>query len=269
MSRPFPVIHRIRKAKDAEEGALLLEGYASTFHERDRHGDTIDPKAFDDSIEQYMKNPILLAYHDHKKPIGQVLEAHLDQRGLYVVAQVNRSPDPHLEGIRKQIELGTLRSFSIGGYFHRRQLAPHRHLIEKIDLVEISVVSVPANPHAAFQVQKGARNAWGTDADSALEYGTPISFKSLRISEAGNVRRQLSSFSASETLRMRVFVTGANTGRFLHYLFGIKEQNRASFAFELEGEMGELNQRLRVIEHYAKRTGVSVKVDSPCAFRRG
>jgi len=62
---------------------LQFEGYAST-SDIDRTNDVVLPEAFNDSIKTYMENPVILLQHDHEYPIGSVVEATIDSKGLFI-----------------------------------------------------------------------------------------------------------------------------------------------------------------------------------------
>jgi len=242
---PFEIMVPFFEVKSAEDDKLIVEGYAATFYNRDRQGDIIDPHAFDESIQAYMQNPVLLAFHDKKRPIGLVKEAHIDEKGLYIVAEIPDTPDPHLAGIRKQIKDGVLRNFSIGGYFYRQKSA-NSYRLYKVDLTEISVVSVPANPLASFTVQKALELPLETKEIPAFEVSEPVAF---HLQDEHN------------TFKVQVEVEGERTSDFVSYLTGVKTSGYKSFAFEIETKsIDELNQRLQQLEHIANRTNVTCYV---------
>lgn len=144
------------KAKQA--GDLILRGYASTWVE-DRDGEFVDPSAFDKSLPAYMsKNPIILWQHDQKFPFGQMKEAFVDQNGLNVVAVIHK-PDakepPELHMGYNKVKAGIVRTFSIGGFFER-EFVMGRAVIKTVELMEVSVVSIPSNPDSIFEAASKA-----------------------------------------------------------------------------------------------------------------
>ena len=42
-----------------------------------------------DAMNNYLKNPIILAFHNHSKPIGQMVEYSVDSKGLKIVAEIS------------------------------------------------------------------------------------------------------------------------------------------------------------------------------------
>lgn len=143
-------------AKDGDgkpTGAIELRGYASTWV-KDRDEEWIDPAAFDRSLAAYLqKNPIILWQHDMEKPIGVMKEAFIDEFGLNVVAEVpkpsDKSPDWKWHAY-ESITRGIVKTFSIGGIF-TRDFVMGREVIKEIELLEVSVVSIPSNPESIFE----------------------------------------------------------------------------------------------------------------------
>ena len=132
--------------------AVEIEWYAST-KDKDRVGDIVVPDAFKSALEWYMMNPIVLLQHKAEKPIGVVEEANIDDNWLYIKAKITENTD----WVMNQIKNGVLRAFSI---WYRvkdydtdaRELADWSYdftnIIKDLELFEISVVSIPANPFA-------------------------------------------------------------------------------------------------------------------------
>lgn len=128
-----------------EDGDLYIEGYASDF-DIDRDGEYIEPGALQKALDSYMKNPVLCYHHKMSEAMGQVVEAKLDGKGLWIKARVDE-PEPGTEAANRfrQVAKGTLRGFSIGGFF-KKAAERGRTMIREIDLVEISLTPTPVNP---------------------------------------------------------------------------------------------------------------------------
>jgi len=139
------------KVLDAEE--RIIEGYAATWDEDDE-GETFDPGC-DFALDRYMQRPVLLWHHGGSKrvglnPIGRVLEARVDQVGLWIRAQLYKAND-FADWAWEQIKQG-VRNLSVGA----RQSTVYKvaRRILKWPLVEISVEDFAANPHARFEIVK-------------------------------------------------------------------------------------------------------------------
>jgi HK97 family phage prohead protease len=136
----------VTKAADGSD-ECIIEGYANT-STKDRVGDVVLPSAFEKSLPTYLSNPILLANHDWNDPCGKVLEAKITDKGLWIKARVSDTrPD-----IKTLIREGCLRTFSIGynevdADFDESTKTKY---VKELELLEISIVTVPANTEAMF-----------------------------------------------------------------------------------------------------------------------
>ena len=139
----------------AEKGDIVTRGYGSTWIE-DRDGEYVHPKAFDDSLPGFLStNPIMLWQHNMDWPLGKFVDAVTDPYGLDMLGVVpqpkEREPDwKHLA--YNAIAKGIVRTKSIGGYFSRMfDEHENRLYIREVDLMEVSIVSIPANPASVFE----------------------------------------------------------------------------------------------------------------------
>jgi HK97 family phage prohead protease/HK97 family phage major capsid protein len=143
-------------ASNESDDSIYIEGYASTV-DRDRQGDVIPMKAWNEGLSNYLKNPIILAYHNHQMPIGKMVEHKVTDQGLWVRAQIPQE----VGDVYKLIKKGILSAFSVG--FRVRDAdydsASESFLIKELELHEISVVSVPANQNTLFSLAKAFDNA--------------------------------------------------------------------------------------------------------------
>jgi HK97 family phage prohead protease len=101
-----------------------------------------------------MENPVVLLGHDADKDIGIVVEYNLDEKGLEIVAEIRND----IDGVMERIENKTLRGFSIGwrclSCEYKEEESKMIRIVTELDLAEISVVSVPANPKTLFTLAK-------------------------------------------------------------------------------------------------------------------
>lgn len=136
--------------KAADDQSVYIEGYASTV-DIDRHGDVVPTSVWEKGMMNYLKNPIILAYHDHSNPVGRMVEHKTDSKGLWIKARISTAA--------KQFQLikdGILTAFSIGFRVLDAEYKSDAEvfLIKDLELVEISVVSVPANQNTLFDLSK-------------------------------------------------------------------------------------------------------------------
>ena len=139
------------KANERANGDLVLDGYANTWAV-DRDDERFARKAFEEAIDRYMLNPVICLDHNRRQPIGAMtVRPVLDDTGVRVRGICpkpdDRSEPWHIKAW-KDIRDGVRRTFSVGGVFHRSK--SDIGLIEAMDWVETSVVTVPANPYSVF-----------------------------------------------------------------------------------------------------------------------
>ena len=142
------------KGVKRDKKSLKIAGYANTV-DKDRSGDVISATAWAKGVENYRKNPVLLYQHDHGKPIGRVDKVTVDKKGIYVEAAVSEAAEK-LHGVQTLISDGALKSFSVGfrvkdGKYNSND---DTMLITDVELLEISVVSVPCNQESLFSIRK-------------------------------------------------------------------------------------------------------------------
>lgn len=142
---------------DEAVDSIYIEGYASTA-DVDRHGDVVTIGAWQKALENYLKNPIILAYHDHDDPCGRMVEHRIDDGGLWIRARISAASE-----VFSLVKDGVLTAFSIGFRIKKAEYKPDVDifLISELELYEISVVSVPANQNTVFSLAK----SFDTDLD--------------------------------------------------------------------------------------------------------
>ncbi|AOF99721.1 MULTISPECIES: HK97 family phage prohead protease [Blastomonas] len=120
---------------------LRFAGYAALFDRIDRGGDIVRRGAFAGSLGT--GELPLLWQHRPDQRIGSIRHASEDRRGLRVIAALD--PDAHdaLAGLRS----GSVTGLSFGYRVRRAQGRAPRELIE-LDLVEVSLVTLPMMPGA-------------------------------------------------------------------------------------------------------------------------
>ena len=162
--------------ENSETGVLSVEGYANTTT-KDRMGDIILEEAWaKGGLDNYLKNPIVLAFHDHTKPIGQVVNYGISNKGFHVVAEISKAAGD----VYTLIKEGILKAFSVGFRVKDADYDSTTDLfvIKDLELLELSVVSVPANADTIFSVRKAF--------DKKEEY---LSFKNTYSKEAPKVEK--------------------------------------------------------------------------------
>jgi len=145
----FDCITAIKSEKSEKD--FFIIGYAST-PTVDRQDEIITAQALKAAESDLLKpqNSTLFLNHNYDKPIGKITEVKYTESGLLIKVLISET-EPK---IRKQIEEGLWTSFSIGGIIkeieqvHDKELNRDIVKITSIELVEVSLVGVPANPEA-------------------------------------------------------------------------------------------------------------------------
>ena len=137
-------IARFVDIKKIDDEQRMVYGWAST-GDLDKDGEIIEPAAFEKSLPDYLKFPTIREMHQ-PKPIGITKETRMEKdRGLFIAAKIVDS-----EAWMK-VKEGVYRAFSIGGRVKNRI----DNVIKELELIEISLVDVPANPAAVITLFKG------------------------------------------------------------------------------------------------------------------
>jgi HK97 family phage prohead protease len=140
------------KATDPER---RISGYASR-NTVDRMREIVEPTAFTDTVSQFMQNPVMLWMHDMRRVIGKWDRAEIRTDGLWLSGVV-ASDTPDADMVWALIVQGMLKALSIGF----REIdgamddAANVYHITQLELYETSIVSVPMNREALFQMGDG------------------------------------------------------------------------------------------------------------------
>lgn len=142
------------KSINKKNKALKIAGYANTTA-KDRAGDVITAHAWAKGVENFRRNPVLLYQHKHDCPIGKVNSIKVDKKGIFVEASVSEAAEK-TQGVQTLIKDGALKSFSVGfrvkdGNYNRED---DTMTITDVELLEVSVVSVPCNQDSLFSLAK-------------------------------------------------------------------------------------------------------------------
>ena len=145
----------ITKVDDEER---MVYGWAST-PDLDSDGEVIKLDALEKALPAYMQFPTLREMHQ-PKAAGTTKSAKIidknNERGLYIGAKVVS------DEAWKLIKEGVYKGFSIGGNVVKQI----KNIITDLELVEISLVDVPANKAAKIEVWKA--EGMNKNADTAM-----------------------------------------------------------------------------------------------------
>ena len=173
----------LREMKFAEDdGAMTFSGYGAVFDNLDHHGDVIAPGAFRKSLRQAKASgvwPAMLAQHgsflggDENMPIGVWTSFEEDDVGLKVegrLAETTRGRDAY--ALLKMQPRPALDGLSIGYLVKQAVMGTRpeepRRTLKEVDLLEVSLVTFPANPKARVVDVKARDGLTIRDAETAL-----------------------------------------------------------------------------------------------------
>lgn len=164
----------VRAVNEAERTVELVISSG----EVDRYGEIVDPRAFDrDTVDAFMDNPVLLAGHQHIGFNGEpTIIGHwlsIQREGSLTVGVAKLATTQLASTYWQLIVDGSLRACSIGFIVHEwemREIGAGKgktkvRVFTKIELVEVSLVAVPANREALMKAA-GFESITGRDADT-------------------------------------------------------------------------------------------------------
>jgi HK97 family phage prohead protease/HK97 family phage major capsid protein len=185
--------------------SIFIEGYANTT-DVDRSGDVIPKTVWESGIQNYLKNPIILAYHDHDEPIGRMVDYRIEDRGLFIKARISAAA----EDVFNLVKDGVLTAFSVGFIIKDATYdsVTDLFIIKELELLEVSVVSVPANQDSTFSLSKSFDN----DDDYNLfkkQFSSDEPAKEQKTSEEPTVQQKKEIFMDPKDLEVLLAKTAA------------------------------------------------------------
>jgi HK97 family phage prohead protease len=148
------MVNEVLTEKDYEGkalGELEIEMIGST-ESMDRDGEVIEITAWD--LKQYKKNPVILPQHNYSRPaIGKAKDVKItDGKLMFKIEFPEEGVNPEADTYRKLYKAGFMNASSVG--FIPKEWVdgdgkkqPFRKFT-KVELLELSLVSVPSNPTA-------------------------------------------------------------------------------------------------------------------------
>jgi HK97 family phage prohead protease len=125
----------------------------------DRYGDIVSADGWE--LDWFRKNPIALFGHDHDFPIGKWADVHVEKKSkaLRGTLDIPKGVSPRIDEIGRLVDGGYLNAVSVGFRPTKKpeplkeddDWGPVRYVGQ--ELLECSVVPVPANPNALIQAR--------------------------------------------------------------------------------------------------------------------
>ena len=138
------------KAIGDDSGPGSFEGLAAVFGNVDRQGERILPGAFTNTLGDFVVRGFLTTAHDWSEPIGTIDRAEETGKGLLVHGTFHSTPKAqlHRQLIRERQERGKQVAMSIGYAVRSDEFQDGVRLLKELELHEVALVAVPANPLA-------------------------------------------------------------------------------------------------------------------------
>jgi HK97 family phage prohead protease len=138
------------------DGTKLYNFVAST-DTRDRQGDVVVQSAW--KLGPFKKNPVILWAHNYSLlPIGNAVDVNNDGGKLRIKVQFHSDINPFAQIVESMVERRALNAVSVGFMVYKREplteedvkQRPNMKYGDRLhgELLEVSVVPVPANPEA-------------------------------------------------------------------------------------------------------------------------
>lgn len=147
------------KAASVDEAAHTVQ-FVISDDSVDRYGEIVDQSTWD--LKSYMKNPIVAWGHDTSEPeniLGTSIEITPDGHRTIATLKFDTDINPKALMVFQQIVRGTLRCVSVGFMNHTFEYENDIPVLKDNELLEISVVPIPANANAiALSLKDGSLN---------------------------------------------------------------------------------------------------------------
>ena len=156
----------LKTVNNTDDGEMTFSGYGAFFGNVDSYGDIIQKGAFKATLKAAKESgdwPMMLAQHGYEgmTPVGVYTDMHEDDKGLYVEGKLaNTQAGREIYELMKMSPRPAIKGLSIGyittdAYYPTRDdvangLYPKDcdRVIKSLNLLEVSIVSFPANKKA-------------------------------------------------------------------------------------------------------------------------
>lgn len=152
------------KSTESDNGGF--EGYGSMFGNVDSYDDIVVAGAFTETLPDFLQNGFVSVGHRWEDlPVATFMDAHQDDKGLYVVAEFHsdeysqRARTVMMERMSRGKGVGLSIGFSIkkgGASWAMDEEGMHSgiRLLTNLDLFEVAMVNMPANPQTWIEAGK-------------------------------------------------------------------------------------------------------------------
>lgn len=180
----------LRELKFAESGdAMSFTGYGAVFGNVDSYGDVIAPGAFAQTLAAHKAagtSPLMLLEHGGDLPVGVWKSMAEDGTGLLVTGELlptTKGKDAYIA-----LKAGAINGLSIGfrptEFAMRAKPEEPRRTLKAVELIEVSIVGMPANGKARV---------------GDVKSGDELKAEITKLSDLGDVLREAAGWSRSQT----------------------------------------------------------------------
>lgn len=153
----------------ADDGSFIAVASTNSI---DRHGEIVDNNGWD--LKAFKKNPVILWGHDHTEPaIGVSKKTWVEgvgKKAKLMIQPVLHDVTEKARAIKQLVEMGVIKSLSVG---FKPIESKDGITFDKNELLEVSMVNVPANSDAMMLAFKSLKDA-GFKDKTIKEIGIPI-----------------------------------------------------------------------------------------------
>jgi HK97 family phage prohead protease len=145
----------------APEETGIVTGYAAVWGKRDMFGDVLQRGAFAASLAEHRTagtRPLMLWGHDPNRPVGTWSEIREDDTGLHVTGKLVMGSTAGRDAF-EMMKAQALDGLSIGFRTKRATALPGGRTVHEVRLIEISLVTLPAQPAARASVRSAPHPA--------------------------------------------------------------------------------------------------------------
>jgi len=218
----------------------------------DRDRDVILPEGGD--VSNYVKNPILL-YNHGGSGIGRLENIALEEGGWYADIMLDPdSVDYNKKNLLARVELGTLNMVSIRYISRDREENEFGgYTFKKWELIEVSLVDIPANPNAEKVKSLNGEKYFVTNNCSKMKFSELLS-KYFGIKEEtsvedaeANIKKSLEAERVKETLKSYDEALKGHISKSLES-YDSKIEELVKSIKDVQAENGDLKKQLDEIQ---------------------
>ena len=212
----------------------------------DRYGDSIIAEGIE--LTQIRRNPVVLWAHQYSSlPIGQIKELWLEDGNLMAKIKLEYDVYDFADTVYKMILRGTIRAVSIGGliieFGETEDGKTDYYKIEKLEMVELSVVPVGAHPDALVTSKSIGidRNAIEKQFNDFVRKSMVDKFKNVSENEVDDHVKSLEAILAALKETKSSMEQQDSTAKQKTKLITLKR-----LAGEADYEVGKLNKTIKI-----------------------